>query len=259
MFDPVNLSLLLAAPPDSVGALQSDMFRTVVAFVLAAVVLVIAWANTIRGFDPKSDIGRFVGFFAMVAIVAGCFFIAVATWKWPAAELMAGGCLGAGFIFGLLFGYPISDPQPKPNPNPGPVPGAGGSAPAGNPVQPAQNATATASRSSLIRQSADALSKIIAGATLVQFRQIAVEFGKVAHAISRCAPDCCGGNSIVFGAGVELYFLTLGFLTGLLLLPIYHLNQPDDGGNTSNESGTPSGNGQGGQQGKVPGQVNATG
>ena len=235
MLDAVNLSLLLAAPPVSGGALQSDMFRTMVAFVLSAAVLVIAWANTIRGHDPKTDIGRFVGFVSVVAIVAGCFFIAVATWKWPAVELMAGGCLGVGFVFGLLFGYPISDPQPKPKPNPNPAPGPGGNAPGGNPPPPpAPNAPATAPHSSLIRQSADALSKIIAGATLVQYHQIAAEFDKVAHAISRCAPDCCGGNSTVFGAGVELYFVTLGFLIGLLLLPIYHLNQPGDSDETEN-------------------------
>jgi len=236
----LNPSFLLAAPPVSGGALQSDMFRAIVAFVLAAVALVIAWANTIRGFDPKTDIGRFVSFVASVAIIAGSFFVAVATWKWPAVELMAGGCLGAGFIFGLLFGYPISDPQPKPNPSP--ATGPGGNAPNGNPAQPARNAAAPVPRSSLIRQSADALSKIIAGATLVQYHQIAGEFNKVAHAISRCAPDCCGGNSIVFGAGVELYFLTLGFLIGLLLLPIYHLNQPGDSDDT--ENGNDGGNGQ---------------
>lgn len=230
----VNLSLLLVVPSVSGGALQSDMFRTAVAFVLAAAVLVAAWANTIRGHDPKTDIGRYVGFVAVVAIVAGCFFIAVATWKWPAVELMAGGCLGVGFVFGLLFGYPISDPQPKPNPSPSP--GSGGNAPNGKPAQPARIAAATVPRSSLIRQSADALSKIIAGATLVQYHQIAAEFNKVAHAISRCAPDCGGGNSIVFGAGVELYFVTLGFLVGLLLLPIYHLNQPGDSDDTQVEN-----------------------
>jgi hypothetical protein len=258
MLDRVNLSLLFAAAPASGGVLQSDMFRTVVALVIAAVVLVVAWANTIRGFDPKSDIGRYVSFVASVAIVVGCFFIAVATWKWPAVELIAGGCLGTGFIFGLLFGYPISDPKPKSNPNPSAGPGLGGNAPAGKPAQPVQNAPAPVPRSSLIRQSADALSKIIAGATLVQYHQIAIEFGKVAHAISRCAPDCCGGSSIVFGAGVELYFLTLGFLIGLLLLPIYHLNQPGDD-DADDSAANSSGGDKGGQQGQAQGAVQAAG
>jgi hypothetical protein len=258
MLDPVNLSLLLATPPASGGALQSDMFRAIVAFVIAAIVLVFAWAKTVNGYDPKKDIGRFVAYFALVAIVAGSFFIVVATWKWPAAELMAGGCLGAGFIFGLLFGYPLTDPQPKSNSSPSPGPGAGGSAPGGDPAKPAQNAPAAASHSSLIRQSADALGKIIAGATLVQYRQVASEFSKVAHAISRCAPDCCGGSMIVFGAGVELYFLTLGFLIGLLLLPIYHLNQPGDD-DDSDGTEKPSGNDKGGQQGQAQGAVQKAG
>lgn len=72
------------------------------AIVIAAALLAVAWWTTINGKDPKKDIGLFVGYISFFAIVCGACFIAIATTSWATVLLIAGGCLGAGFIFGLL-------------------------------------------------------------------------------------------------------------------------------------------------------------
>jgi hypothetical protein len=207
---------------------NSDLFRILAAACVSAVLIALTWWTTVKGKTPgKENLGIFVGFFAFCAIVAGAFFVVAATWNWPAVLLAAGGCLGTGFTFGLLFGYPMSDSAGNS------TAGVAGGAPAGGggnpPAAPAAAAPAKdgASGSTLLKQSVDTLGKLIAGATLVQFQQIVSAFRAVSLSISRCAS---GGNgtqvSIVLGAGVTLYFLILGFLIGLLLLPLYHLNDP---------------------------------
>lgn len=92
-----------------------------------------------------------------------------------------------------------------------------------------------------MQQSADSLSKVIAGATLVQYQKIAAEFRAVSWSISQCAGECCTKSDKAFGAGVTLYFFALGFLIGLFLLPLYnlspgdHSDADDGGGNEGND------------------------
>jgi hypothetical protein len=198
--------LVIQATPPAVsmnlapGALQ----RGVVGAIVCILAIFLTWNTSIKGRNVDKDgVGRFVGFFAFISIVVGGFLAAVSTVHWPMILLVAGGCLGAGFVFGMLFGYPLSATT---SPNGG-----------------------TAQHSNIMKQSADALSKVIAGATLVQIKPIAFHFKNIALAISFRAlgTEPAPGNE-VFGAAVILYFFLLGFLIGLLLLPIYHLNDADD-------------------------------
>jgi hypothetical protein len=210
-----------------------------VAIFVSVVLLVFAWFTTIKGKDPKKDTGLFVGYIAYFAIICGACFIAIATKNWPSIFLIAGGCLGAGFVFGLLFGYPLSDGKKKSaGPGNGAAADRAGAGQAGARPAAASNQSAPTGRN-LMQQSADSLSKVIAGATLVQYQKIAVEFRAVSWSISRCAGDCCANSDKAFGAGVTLYFFTLGFLIGLFLLPLYNL-EPGD------HSGAPGGPGDGG-------------
>ena len=226
-----------------------------IAIAAPVVLLGLAWWTTVRGKDPKKDTGLFVGFIAYFAIVCGACFIAVSTRHWPAIFLIAGGCLGAGFIFGLLFGYPLSDGKKKTKGGQadggaaGGVNQAGANAAAGGGKQAPANAasqTAPVSRN-LMQQSADSLSKVIAGATLVQYQKIAVEFKRVSWSISQCAGECCNKSDKAFGAGVTLYFFALGFLIGLFLLPLYNL-EPGDHSDHLDDDGD--GNGKGAVDGK---------
>lgn len=226
------ISLAAAAQGAAQPFVNSDLFRILAAACASAVLIALTWWTMVKGKAPgKENLGVFVGFLAFCAIVAGAFFIVAATWYWPAVLLAGGGCLGTGFTFGLLFGYPMSDSVA--NSSAGTGGGAAAGAGGGNP--PAAPAAATpakdgASGSTLLKQSVDTLGKLIAGATLVQFQQIVSAFRTVSLSISRCASGSSGTQvSIVFGAGVTLYFLVLGFLIGLLLLPLYHLNDPGAG------------------------------
>jgi hypothetical protein len=215
---------------------NSDLFRILSAAITSAVLIALTWWTTVKGKAPvKENLGVFVGFFGFFAIVAGAFFVAAATWNWPAVLLAAGGCLGTGFTFGLLFGYPMSDSPANSNAGAGGGAAAGGGANPPAAPAPATPAKDGASGSTLLKQSVDTLGKLVAGATLVQFQQVVSAFRTVSLSISRCASGSGGTQaSIVLGAGVTLYFLVLGFLIGLLLLPLYHLNVPgadeDDSG-----------------------------
>jgi hypothetical protein len=227
MLSLLHLNLLAVITQVASGSLpQWEGWRVVVAFLVSSGLIALTWWTTIKGKLPcKDNVGLFVGFFAAFAIVVGVFLIVVATGNWPTLLLIAGGCLGTGFLFGLLFGYPMSGPANKPKPA-----NKGGSAPAAGSPPPAQAAPASddgAGPQNLLRQSVDSLSKLIAGATLVQFNQIFEEFKKVALAISQTTAEGSGPQmSMAFGAGVTLYFVILGFLIGLLLPPLYHLNGP---------------------------------
>jgi hypothetical protein len=218
--------------------------RIVIAPLITALLLYFAWKHTVRGKDPRDDTGLFVGYIAYFAIVCGACFAAIATSHWPTVFLIAGGCLGVGFVFGLLFGYPLSDGNKKNVAEPGPSPSTGANqaevnaaapnAPAAKP--PVASAPPAPTGKNLMQQSADSLSKVIAGATLVEYQKIAGEFRAVSYAISRCAGDCCANSDKAFGAGVTLYFFALGFLIGLFLLPLYNL-EPGDHSNSRASGG----------------------
>ncbi|HUB19024.1 MAG TPA: hypothetical protein VL990_10340 [Acidobacteriaceae bacterium] len=198
-----------AVPQNTVGAAQRAA-----AVAIAAVLLLVAWWTTVKGQDPKdkSNTKLFVAFIAFFAIVSGGCFIAVVTTAWAAVFLAAGGCLGGGFILGLLFGYPLSSAK--------------------------KGADQQTTASNLMQQSADSLSKVVAGATLVEFQKVIAAFQKVAAAISQCAASCCG-TSNVFGGGVTGYFFALGFLIGLFLLPLWNLHIGDDSDDDSDDGGAP--------------------
>jgi hypothetical protein len=232
----------------------SSIPRMVLAGAIAAVLLYFAWKHTVKGKDPRKDTGLFVGYIAYVAIVCGACFIAIATSHWPTVFLIAGGCLGVGFVFGLLFGYPLSDGNKKKPQAPSPATNAGAHPAGGNPATPpnvpAAGSQAAPTGKNLMQQSADSLSKVIAGATLVEYQKIVAEFQAVSWAISRCAGDCCANSDKAFGAGVTLYFFSLGFLIGLFLLPLYSL-EPGDHAGTGIPSGDNGSDAHAGDEGKT--------
>jgi hypothetical protein len=198
-----------------------DLVRIVGALSLAGLLIFIANRNMLHGLKPDaSNTGNFVAFCVLAATILGAAAVGAATKNWATVLLVAGACLGVGFVFGILFGYPLSSGSPSRN---------GASTPERN----------------LFQQSADSLSKLVAGATLVEIGKIYKVFQDVARDVSKCAQiGCCRNDEYVFGAAVTLYFLVLGFLAGLLLPNFYKLitavPEPDahhDGGGKDDGEG----------------------
>jgi hypothetical protein len=85
---------------------------------------VAAWWNMVKGTIPnRRNIGNFVAFNASVAVIGGAALVAGSSEDWPGLLLAAGACLGIGFLFGVLFGYPHAtktmDPQTTTRPTNG--------------------------------------------------------------------------------------------------------------------------------------------
>jgi hypothetical protein len=194
-----------------------DATRIVLTILAIGALLVFAYLKMVRGLNPtKTNLGNFVAFNVVVATLIGAATVVIATRNWTTILLVSGACLGAGFLFGLLFGFPLSNkPSPAKPANQG---GAG-------------DANTTPSGRNLFQQSADSLSKLVAGATLVQAQTLYNYFILVAGEVAKCAyPPCCPPNTYTFGAAVTLYFLILGFLAGLLLPHFYDLIEAVPGG-----------------------------
>jgi hypothetical protein len=180
--------------------------KTVVVALVIAGPIYLGYRALIAGLTPsRENVGNFVVFNALLAILLGGALAVLATTAWETVLLAAGACLGIGFLFGLLFGYPSSQTGS------GQTNGAG---------------------STLLQKSVDALSKLVAGATSVEFKNVYTEFLAVAREISRYAridwlslkeTKTTYGASYVFGSSLTLYFLVLGFLAGILIPHFYPL------------------------------------
>jgi len=221
-----------------------DIGRIGIAAALAGLLIFLLFIFTVKGVKAEKSLGNFVAFNSASFGVAGAAVVVMASRDWPTVLLVAGACLGVGFVFGLLFGYPLSN-KPSPTGN-----GADNDEPA--------------AQANLFQQSADSLSKIVAGATLVEAGKIFEQFKSVANAVSKYSNAgglVCGAESYVFGAGVTLYFLILGFLTGLVLPHFYSLvstvpgtsSQPDHPASTDEEQPPPNQNPTPPDQGKPTG------
>jgi len=223
-----------------------DWVRIALGIVIFGGLILTAYWNMVRGLKPSGgNLGNFVAFNAAAAVLTGAALVVASSRNWTTLLLVAGAALGLGFIFGLLFGYPLSGKPPdapKPGvPKPGvPKPGAGGDA----------QSTVSATARTLFQESADSLSKVIAGATLVKAQSLYDIFVKVAGEVTKCAGAICPDpNDFTYGAALLLYFLVLGFLSGLLLPHFYGLIEsvPGSGGGGDPGGSTPVEPGQGGQ------------
>lgn len=216
-------------PPILQGWNWWDVTRIALTILTSGALLAFAYYKMVRGLSPtKSNLGNFVAFNAVAATLIGVGTVVVATSNWTTMLLVSGACLGSGFLFGLLFGYPLSSK---------PVPSGTGTSGGTDNTDSAQSSR------NLFQQSADSLSKVVAGATLVQAQTLYNYFILIAGEVSKCAfPPCCPPNNYTFGAAVMLYFLILGFLAGLLLPHFYDLieavpgspDSPDNPGKTIN-------------------------
>jgi hypothetical protein len=247
------------------------------AFVLLCILV---YNHIVKGLKPSpGNVGNFVAFNTTIAIGGGAALVVGLSEHWTALLLVAGACLGGGFLFGILFGYPLSPKQPDlkkptvtdggtnttPTPANGSAPQAGGAQaqpPVGANTPPANgtesqapgpgnaaqggiqapppavgnasivevqtpapvvvNATG-ASGQTLLKQAADGLSKVVAGASLVSIQPLYKQFLYVSRDVTNLAMPGSAVNDYTCGAALISYFLILGFLTGLLLPPFYHL------------------------------------
>ena len=190
--------------------------RACIVFVLSTGVLYSAaktlYIEEMAKDDPKAV--RFViAFDAIVFIVVGLAATILACNHWEAAVLLAGSCLLVGGFFGLLFGYPQGVAQQMAVQQPVKL----GQLPAdASALKPVRDKT-------LLADSAATLGKVITGFTLAK---IGTVWGHFAHLCNVIAPALGAQEPAAAGVltGVILaYFVSTGFLAGLLL-PSYFMN-----------------------------------
>ncbi len=258
----------------------TNYLRGAIAAVAFVLLCILVYNHIVKGLKPNpGNVGNFVAFNATIAIGGGAALVVGLSEHWPALLLVAGACLGGGFLFGILFGYPLSPPpkavpappngtvpqpsgtqggapvdvkvqpgvdvqaqppvevkvqpvdaqQQVPAPQPGAgqtrVPPAGNTSPAGGQTQGSSvvvSAT-TPSGQTLLKQAADGLSKVVAGASLVSIQPLYQQFLYVSKDVTQLALPGSAADNYTCGAALISYFLILGFLAGLLLPPFYHL------------------------------------
>jgi hypothetical protein len=252
MFDLIHLSMLQTAATGNAvletPLTRGDWARIVIALLAFAVLSIVAYWNMVRNLKPnRENLGNFVAFNAMVAMLAGGALVVGSSRNWTIMLLVAGTCLGVGFIFGLLFGFPLSSKPPNTgnggggnqavnagndggaNPPANAENGGAGNG-AGNAAGAGGGAAVSPTGQTIFQQSADSLSKVIAGATLVSAKPLYVFYGNIASAVSQNAAALgVSRDSPVYGSALTLYFLVLGFLSGLLLPHFYDLIEPVPG------------------------------
>jgi hypothetical protein len=216
--------------------------KTLLVFLGTVLVLVVATYGIIQK-KTKVEIQYVIAFDITVFVVLGFALIISAAIRWQAACLTAGAALLGGGFFGLIFGMPLSAasaPTTTEVQNSAAQAAAvaqtaldaANTAQTGQALQLAQQAQATAQRAaamtgriakhSLLAEAAGTLSKLIAGATLVQIGAIFRAFKEASEYISVYLLQDSPPNGATFGGAMLLYFTFLGFLSGLFL-PAYFM------------------------------------
>lgn len=213
--------------------------KTLLVFLLTALILVAATYAIIQK-KNKVEIQYVIAFDITVFVVIGLALIISAAVHWQAACLTAGAALLGGGFFGLIFGMPLSaasapsttDIQNKAAQAAAAAQTALADANTDQAVQLLQQAQTSAQRAaamtgriakhSLLAEAAGTLSKLIAGATLVQVGAIFKAFKETSAYISVYLLQDSPPNGATFGGAVLLYFTFLGFLSGLFL-PAYFM------------------------------------
>ena len=216
--------------------------KTILVFLVAALVLVLATYAIIQK-KNKVEIQYIIAFDITIFVIAGFAFIISAAVRWQTACLVAGAALLGGGFFGLIFGMPLSatnapseteikDNAAKAAAAAQTAIAAANTAQTEAALQLAHQAQATAQQAaamtgriakhSLLAEAAGTLSKLIAGATLVQVGPIFKVFRETSTYISVYLLQDTPPNGATFGGAMLLYFTFLGFLSGLFL-PAYFM------------------------------------
>jgi hypothetical protein len=162
------------------------------------------WLTDLRGIAGGAGALLGVGF-----IIVICF-----AGEACALPLMAGmACMGSGAVVGFLFGIPKTL-QGNQNKNGGQTPGKQQQAGPGD----AENDSRVEDNTNL-EQISDWLTKILIGASLVQFRQLITFFQHVAQRLADDMPS--GARSESFAVFLMVYFLVVGFVAGYLFTRLY--------------------------------------
>jgi hypothetical protein len=220
-----------------------DLFsiKTLLVFLFTALVLAAATYGIILK-KNKVEIQYVIAFDITVFVVIGFALIVSAAVHWQAACLTAGSSLLGGGFFGLIFGMPLSAasaPSTTDVQNKAAQAAAAAQtaladantdqAQAAQLIQQAQTSaqkaavmTGRVAKHSLLAEAAGTLSKLIAGATLVQVKPIFDAFKATSAYISVYLLQDSPPNGATFGGAVLLYFTFLGFLSGLFL-PAYFM------------------------------------
>ncbi len=162
--------------------------------------------------SPDRGVANAVAFNAVIFIVLGFAAIIAATPRWVVGSFWAGTCLLAGGFVGMLFGIPLHVDKDG------------------------------SSSTNLMVDSANAVSKLVAGATLAQLKPIYQHFQAFTAYLAYCL-ECCANdwypdklarnyNSSLAG-GIILYFSLAGFLAGILLPKFFSFDSDSGGGGTS--------------------------
>lgn len=215
--------------------------KAIIAFTVAIAVLAATSFAVFSG--PRREVQYVIAFDITVFLVVGMALLISTAVRWEAACLTAGAALLGGGFFGFIFGMPLSAVSA---PDPGQaevttakaveqakqamtVAFADNSPEAKAAAKAAQEkATQAAARTgriakhSLLAEAASTLSKLIAGATLVQITPIYREFKTASAYISTYLLADTPTNGATLGGAVLLYFSFLGFLAGLFL-PAYFM------------------------------------
>jgi hypothetical protein len=149
---------------------------------------------------------RFViAFDSVVFIIVGLSATILVCDHWEIASLLAGACLLIGGFFGLLFGYPQGVAQ-QATPKPGQT----------NP--PIQN-----KEKNLVAESAATLGKVLTGFTLAKVGTVSGHFWNLCHTLGPALGAQDAATSHVLASVILAYFLSTGFLSGILL-PSYFMS-----------------------------------
>ncbi|MGD0362323.1 MAG: hypothetical protein ABSC93_15715 [Bryobacteraceae bacterium] len=161
---------------------------------------------------PKQDddpiVAESIAFNLVVFLVLGFATVVVATRDWPVAFLWAGAALFAGGVVGLIFGMPLSDAGPAKH-------GAAGTTASGG--------AGTGSGRTVLSDAAGTFRTFVSGALVATARDLFGVFKDAANSLAKCLDCCTPGNSSLAG-GLIVYFLSLGFVAGLVL-PRYFLGR----------------------------------
>lgn len=243
-----------------IGSLDPSWhLRAWVSLILSVIIIGGLWAKILRG-NRGEQVSFVIAFDITVFLVLGLALAVTASREWATACLCAGACLLGGGFIGLLFGVPYSPraadfmearrttrtnngrdeatgqtPQtgenPQPTTTPAPNYGGGGD-------HDVRAADRLGRRGTLLEETASSLSKLLAGASLVKSGDIYRFFRTTAWKVGCYLTDgnvhsgSKGGlyvssNIAVMGGALILYFLLLGFLSGLFL-PAYFMKGWND-------------------------------
>lgn len=240
----VVFAIALWLGADHLGAKPFSSFtRTIAAFVTALAVLVGTGMVIFNQGNEKTDIPYVIAFDIIAFVVLGLAVLISAATRWQAACLMAGASLLGGGFFGFIFGMPLSAVSAPDQGEAGQTAAKAAeeahnammtafAARTDEAIAAAKQAQATAQKAaettgriakhSLLAEAAGTLSKLIAGATLVQIKPLFEEFKRASEYISIYLLQDNPLNGATLGGAALLYFIFLGFLSGLFL-PAYFM------------------------------------